>query len=189
MRLVFLGPPGAGKGTQAKRVAAAHALAHLSTGDMLRDAMAQETPVGLKIKDIVASGELVPDEVVDALVSDKLTEVGSNGGYILDGYPRKLRQAQTLSGVLAGLKTPLRTVIYIHVEETELVRRLAGRAAKEGRADDTEETVLERLRVYEASTAPLVQHYGAQGLLRRIDGAGSIDEVYAAIEAALEEDA
>ena len=189
MHLVFLGPPGAGKGTQAKRVAAAHTLAHLSTGDMLRDAMAKGTPVGLKVKDIVASGELVPDDVVDALVSDNLTEIASNGGYILDGYPRKLSQAQTLSGVLAGLKTPLSAVIYIHVEDEELVRRLSGRAAREGRADDTEETVRERLRVYRESTAPLVQHYGAQGLLRRINGAGSIDEVNARIESALEEDA
>ena len=189
MRLVFLGPPGAGKGTQAKRVAAAHAVAHLSTGDMLRGAMANGTPVGLKVKEIVASGALVPDEVVDALVSDKLTEIGSGGGYILDGYPRKLTQAQTLSGVLAGLETPLLAVIYIHVEAEELVRRLAGRAVKEGRADDAEDAVRERLRVYEESTAPLVQHYGAQGLLRRIDGSLSIDEVYAAIESALEGDA
>ncbi len=187
MRLVFLGPPGAGKGTQAKRVAAAHALAHLSTGDMLRDAGANGTPVGLKAKDIMASGALVPDEIVDALVSDKLAALGSGGGYILDGYPRKLSQAQALSGVLAGLKTPLLAVIYIHVEDEELVRRLAGRAAKEGRADDTEEAVRERLRVYQESTAPLVQHYGGQGLLRRIDGTGSIDEVYAAIESTLGE--
>ena len=188
MRLVFLGPPGAGKGTQAKRLAAAHALAHLSTGDMLRDAEANGTPVGLKAKDIMASGSLVPDDVVDALVDDKLTAIGKSGGYILDGYPRKLSQAQTLSGVLAGLKTPLSAVIYIHVEDEELVRRLAGRSAKEGRADDAEEAVREQLQVYQESTAPLVQHYGAQGLLRRIDGSGSIDQVYAAIESALPED-
>ena len=188
MRLVFLGPPGAGKGTQAKRVAAAHALAHLSTGDMLRDAKARGTPTGLRAKEFMDSGRLVPDEVVDVLVSDKLAEIGGNGGYILDGYPRKLTQAQTLSGVLAGLETPLFAVIYIQVEAKELVRRLAGRAVKEGRADDAEEAVRERLRVYEESTAPLVQHYGAQGLLHNIDGSVSIDEVYAAIESALEGD-
>ncbi len=177
MRVVFLGPPGAGKGTQAKRLADARGWAHLSTGDMLRAAMKAGTPTGLEVKAIVDRGDLVPDGVVDALIRERLTELGADAGYILDGYPRKVSQAKALSVVLAELKTPLDAAVYIDVADEVLVKRIADRAAKEGRKDDTEETVRNRLHVYQEDTAPLVAHYGAQGLLRKIDGDRPIEDV------------
>jgi len=185
MRIVFLGPPGAGKGTQAKRLADSRGFAQLSTGDMLRAAVKEGTPTGQKFKAIVERGDLVPDDVVDALIRERLTGLVGDAGYILDGYPRKLSQATALSVVLAKLKTPLDAVVYIDVADDVLVKRIADRAAKEGRTDDTEETVRNRLRVYQEDTAPLVAHYGAQGLLRKIDGDRPIEEVASDVSNAL----
>lgn len=187
MRIVFLGPPGAGKGTQAVRLADEKGILHLSTGDMFRSAIAAETPVGLQAKAFMDRGELVPDEVVDALVAERLHEPDAVSGFILDGYPRTLSQAHALSRLLAEIGAPLTHVLYLDVEDAVLVARIAGRA--EGRADDAREVVEKRLEVYREQTAPLVAHYGAQGYLRRIDGDQSIDAVYADVVASLEDPA
>jgi adenylate kinase len=181
MRLVLLGPPGAGKGTQAKRLAEALGVLHLSTGDMFRAAIANGTPVGLQAKGFMDKGDLVPDEVVDALVAERLDQPDAAAGYILDGYPRTIAQANALSKLLADRQTPLDHVVCIDVEQEELVKRILARG--QGRADDSEEVVRNRLVVYEEQTAPLINHYGAQGKLRRVDGHGSIDDVFARVHA------
>jgi len=185
MRLVFLGPPGAGKGTQAKLLAERQGLLHLSTGDMLRSAVAKATPTGIRAREFMNEGRLVPDDVVDALVAERLGEDDARDGYILDGYPRNLTQAEALDAMLARSGRPLHGVLFFSVEDEELVRRIRGRA--EGRADDTEEVVRERLRVYQEQTAPLVAHYRERGLLEEIDGRGTIDDVRAAVDAAVGE--
>lgn len=171
MRLVLLGPPGAGKGTQAKRLAEDLSILHLSTGDMFRAAIAQETPVGLDAKGYMDKGELVPDEVVDALVKERLAQADADAGFILDGYPRTLGQAEALDAL-----GPLDHVVCIEVENDELKRRILARG--QGRADDSEEVVENRLAVYARQTAPLIEYYESKGLLRRVDGLGSIDDVF-----------
>lgn len=182
MRLVFLGPPGAGKGTQAKRLASDLAVPHLSTGDMFRSAIAGGTEVGLAAKRFMDEGRLVPDEVVDALVAERLGRQDAAGGFVLDGYPRTLHQA----GALEGL-SPLDQVLCLDLPTDELKRRILARG--EGRKDDTEAVVEERLRVYEAETAPLIEYYRERSLLRRIDGLGSIDEVFARVKTGVESQA
>jgi len=187
MRLVFLGPPGAGKGTQAKFLAEARSLLHLSTGDMFRSAIARGTPTGLQAKSFMDQGQLVPDEVVDALVDERLKELDAREGFLLDGYPRNLTQVEALDGMLVARGTPLTAVVYLDVPDAVLIERIRGRAAASGgeRADDTEEVAGERLRVYHEHTAPLVAHYESTGQLCRIDGTRSIDEVRSAVAASL----
>ncbi|MGH7161905.1 MAG: adenylate kinase [Planctomycetota bacterium] len=216
MRVVFLGPPGAGKGTQAKRLAERRGVPHLSTGDMLRGAVAEATPTGRQAKGHLDRGELVPDAVVDALVRERLAHGEVRRAFLLDGYPRNLAQARALSRVLADLAAPLSAVLYLEVDDEVLVPRSTGRrscpkcgavyhlvakpprkpgtcdacgAAVVQRSDDREEVVRGRLRVYREETAPLVDHYGAQGLLRRVDGSRSMDEVARAVEQAVGRDA
>ncbi|MHC4954762.1 MAG: adenylate kinase [Planctomycetota bacterium] len=193
MRLVFLGPPGAGKGTQAELLAEAKDLLHLSTGDMFRSAIARGTPTGLQAKSFMDQGQLVPDEVVDALVDERLKEEDARAGFLLDGYPRNLTQVEALDGMLAARGTPLDAVVYLDVPDEVLVGRIRGRAAQAAgggaggeRADDTEEVARERLKVYHEHTAPLVDHYDKAGLLRRIDGTHSINKVRALVAAALD---
>ena len=193
MRLVFLGPPGAGKGTQAKLLAESHSLLHLSTGDMFRSAIARGTPTGLKAKSYMDQGQLVPDDVVDALVDERLKDEDARSGFLLDGYPRNLTQVTALDGILATRGTPIDAVIYLDVPDEVLIERIRGRAASavggagEGaRVDDSEEVARERLRVYHQHTAPLVDHYEAAGLLRRIDGTADIEGVRGAVDSALE---
>jgi len=185
MRVVFLGPPGAGKGTQAKHLADDEGIVHLSTGDMLRGAVARETPTGLVAKSFMDKGELVPDGVVDTLVAERLDVRDAKGGFILDGYPRNTAQAKVLSKALADRSAPLSRVLYLDVPDDVLVKRLLSRG--QGRADDTEDVIRERLRVYNEHTAPLVQHYGGQGLLRKIDGDQKIASVYGAVREAAKE--
>lgn len=204
MRLVFLGPPGAGKGTQAKQLASARGLLHLSTGDMLRDAIAKGTPTGKKAREFVDKGFLVPDEVVDALVAERLAGKDAGKGWILDGYPRNKSQAEALRRLGAELSG----VLYLHVDDERLVKRISGRrscpkcgavyhleakppktagacdacgTALVQRKDDEEKVVRDRLEVYHRNTAPLVRFYEEAGLLRRIDGDRPIDTVSAAI--------
>ena len=183
MRLVFLGPPGAGKGTQAKLLAEREGLLHLSTGDMFRSAIARGTPTGLQAKSFMDKGQLVPDTVVDALVEERLKEKDSQGGFLLDGYPRNLTQAEALEGMLATRGTPLDAVLYFEVPDAVLVERIVNRGLQSGgaRPDDTAEVAAERLRVYHEHTAPLVEYYANAGLLRRIDGTRTIEEVQQAI--------
>ncbi|MHC4940415.1 MAG: adenylate kinase [Planctomycetota bacterium] len=188
MRLVFLGPPGAGKGTQAKLLADAKGLLHLSTGDMFRGAISRGTPTGLQAKSFMDQGQLVPDSVVDALVDERLKEEDARGGFLLDGYPRNLTQAEALEQLLSTRGTPLDAVLYLDVADDILVERIVKRGEQSGgaRADDTAEVATERLKVYHEHTSPLVDYYEKAGLLRKVDGTRSIEEVQQAVSDALE---
>ncbi|MHC5052498.1 MAG: adenylate kinase [Planctomycetota bacterium] len=183
MRLVFLGPPGSGKGTQAGMLADRTGILHLSTGDILRGAAALGTPTGMKAKGFMDKGNLVPDAVVDALVAERLTGADT-GAFVLDGYPRNVAQAEALAGLLAAEGIALDAVLFLNVADEVLVARIAGR--RDRRPDDTEEVVRARLDVYRAETEPLVTYYEGQGLLRRINGEQPIDAVRDAVAAALE---
>jgi adenylate kinase len=179
-RVVFLGPPGAGKGTQAQRLAASAGIPHLSTGDMLRKAVAEGTPVGRQVKPIIDAGKLIPDDVMWSVVAERLERPDCGSGFLLDGFPRTVAQATTLDAKLSADRSPLTCAISLDVPESELVKRMLAR----GRADDTPETVRTRLQVYDRQTAPLKDWFKGRGLLREIDGTGSPDEVYERVRAA-----
>ena len=188
MRLILLGPPGAGKGTQAQRLVERHGIVQLSTGDMLRAAVAAGTPVGLRAKDIMARGELVPDEIVVAIVADRIDEPDARNGFILDGFPRTVAQAEALERMLAEKGMKLDAVVELRVDDRILLDRIRTRIAASGgavRADDTPEALERRLQVYHAQTAPLIAFYRDKGLLRTVDGMATIDEVARQIEQAL----
>lgn len=185
MRLIMLGPPGAGKGTQAARVSAAHDVPAISTGDIFRANIKDETPLGLQVKQITASGGYVPDEVTNAIVRDRLAAEDAAGGFLLDGYPRTPGQVEALDEMLGDAGHALDAVVELTVDTDEVVQRLLTRAQEQGRADDTEEVVRERMRIYAEETAPLAAVYKERGLLRRVDGMGTVDEVTARIEAVL----
>jgi adenylate kinase len=184
MRAIFLGPPGSGKGTQAKLLARRMAVPAISTGDMLREAVRLGTPLGRHAKSIMEAGELVPDDVVIGLIRERIALPDARGGFLLDGFPRTIEQALALDRVLEGNGETLDAVINLLVPEGALVERMVGRAAREGRTDDRPETVRERLRVYREKTAPLVDHYGARGVRVDVDGSGSIEEVSGRIDRA-----
>jgi len=173
-RILFLGPPGGGKGTQAKMVRQALGVPHVSTGDMLRDAMASGSDLGKEAEAYVSVGDLVPDELVVALVEERLGREDAAGGYLLDGFPRNLRQAEALADALGA--DALDTVVYLDVGEDEIVQRLLRRAELEGRADDNEETIRHRLEVFHGETEPLIAYYGDR--VRRVDGTGTIEDIY-----------
>jgi adenylate kinase len=191
MRIVLLGPPGAGKGTQAKGLVEKYGIVQLSTGDMLRAAVAAGTPIGLKAKDIMARGELVPDEVVVGIVSDRIDQPDARNGFILDGFPRTVPQAEALDRMLAKKKLRLDAVIELKVDHDILVRRIENRVEQMKlrgeplRADDNPEILKQRLGAYEAQTAPLVTYYKGMGALRTVDGMASITDVTAAVGRAL----
>jgi adenylate kinase len=192
MRLILLGPPGAGKGTQAQRLVAKHAIVQLSTGDMLRAAVAAGTPVGLRAKDLMARGELVPDEVVVAIVADRIGQKDASNGFILDGFPRTVPQAEALDRMLAEKGLQLDAVIALQVDETVLLDRIAKRIAEmrakgqAPRADDTPETMATRLRAYKRQTEPLIDYYSRRGTLKAaVDGMAPIPDVAAAIDGLL----
>jgi adenylate kinase len=185
MRLIMLGPPGAGKGTQAALVSAAHGIPAISTGDIFRANIKGETPLGLQVKEITASGGYVPDEITNAIVRDRLAEPDAAAGFLLDGYPRTTGQVAALDEMLAEAGHALDAVVELTVDTDEVVQRLLARAADQGRADDTEPVVRERMRIYAEETAPLAAVYRQRGLLREVDGMGDVDDVTARIEAAL----
>jgi adenylate kinase len=185
MRVIFLGPPGSGKGTQAKLLAGRLGVPAVSTGDILREAVRQGTALGRRAKAIMDAGELVPDEVVIGLIRDRTAEPDARNGFLLDGFPRTLEQAVALHRLLAGNGAALDGVINLLVPEKTLIERMLGRAAQEGRSDDRPETVAERLRVYREKTAPLVEHYRRLGILSEVDGSGSIATVADRIDRAL----
>ena len=179
-RILFIGPPGAGKGTQAAMLARALRVPHVSTGAMLRDAVAAGTDLGKQVASVMAAGDLVSDDLVVAIVDDRLSEDDARCGYLLDGFPRNVAQARALNDAVVNA---IGTVILLEADTDELVARLVKRAEEEGRADDNEETIRRRLEVYTQETAPLVDHYGDTVI--RIDGVGSIEEVFARIALAL----
>ena len=184
-RILLLGAPGAGKGTQAARIIESLQIPHISTGDMLRAAVAEGTEVGLKAKAVMDAGQLVSDEIVIAIAEERLGQPDAKQGFILDGFPRTLAQAEALDSTLHKLGTPLECCLAVTVDSEAVVQRLLKRAEIEGRADDNEETIRERMRVYEEQTAPLLDHYRKAGVLVEVDGMGSVDEVFARVEEAL----
>ena len=188
MRLILLGPPGAGKGTQAQRLVTKHGIVQLSTGDMLRAAVAAGTPVGLKAKDIMDRGDLVPDDVVVAIVADRIDQPDAKNGFILDGFPRTVAQAEALDGMLRDKGLSLDGVVELKVDEGMLIRRIESRIretlarGEPLRKDDDPEVLKGRLDVYRRQTAPLIHYYREKNMLRAVDGMAPIDDVTAAID-------
>jgi adenylate kinase len=188
MRLILLGPPGAGKGTQAQRLVEKYGIVQLSTGDMLRAAVKAETPIGLRAKDIMARGELVPDEVVVGIIEERIAQPDAANGFILDGFPRTVAQAEALEKLLAKKGLNLDAVIELEVDDEALLARIEKRVAEMQargepvRADDNAESLKKRLDAYHAQTAPLSHYYRKKGMHRATDGMATIDEVTAAIE-------
>ena len=178
-RLLFVGPPGAGKGTQAERLAASHGLLHLSTGDLLRAEVKAGSDLGKEAEAVMNRGELVSDELVLAIVRSRLQN--HSGGWLLDGFPRNLAQAESLDALLGELNQPLQSVLLMELDDEELVQRLLAR----GRADDNEEVIRHRLSVYREQTAPLINHYEQRGQLKRVVSTGTIEAVAEQINAAL----
>jgi adenylate kinase len=212
MNLILLGPPGAGKGTQAKKMVDAYGIPQISTGDMLREAVKNQTQLGMEAKKYMDAGQLVPDEVVIGLVKERLSKPDTDKGFMLDGFPRTVPQAEALDKVLAGLKKDLDHVVSIEVANEELMGRLTGRRTckacgagyhvifdppkTEGkcdkcggdlyqRDDDNEATVSNRLKVYNSQTKPLIDYYQGKSLLRPIDGVGAIDDIFGRVKTAL----
>lgn len=185
MRLVMLGPPGAGKGTQARRLAVELGIPHLSTGDMLRDAVKRSTPLGRQARSIMEAGELLPDDLIVGIMGDELGQAHCGQGFLLDGFPRTEGQAVALDRLLAEAGQTLDRVALLEVSQEELIERLLGRAAKEGRADDTREVILRRLKVYETQTRPVVDYYRKRGVLAEVPGEGSTDDVYGRLKQAV----
>lgn len=180
-KIVFLGPPGSGKGTQAVRLAENLGIPAISTGEMLRAAVEEGSELGGRVKGVMERGELVSDDMMAEVVKDRLAKRDAAQGFLLDGYPRTAPQADTLDGILEGYAGDLDHVVYMEVPEEELVQRMMSR----GRDDDTEDAVRERLRVYRELTEPLVERYRSEGVLRTVDGHRSIEEVEESILAAV----
>jgi adenylate kinase len=185
MRLIILGPPGAGKGTQAAKIAAEYGIPAISTGDIFRANIKNETPLGLQVKEVLASGGYVTDEITNAIVRDRLFEDDAEQGFLLDGYPRTAAQVDALDAILAEHSHALDAVLELTVDEDAVVARLLKRAEEQGRDDDTEEVIRERQAIYRRETAPLCEVYSARGLLVQVDGMGTVDEVFTHITAAL----
>jgi adenylate kinase len=186
MRLIILGPPGAGKGTQAAKIADAFGIPAISTGDIFRANIKNETDLGRQVKDILASGGYVTDEITNAIVRDRLFEDDAEKGFLLDGYPRTAAQVEALDAILAEHGHRLEVVLELTVDEDAVVSRLLKRAEIEGREDDTEAVIRERQAIYRRETAPLTEVYAGRDLLVQVDGMGSVDEVFARISDALE---
>lgn len=184
MRIIIFGPPGAGKGTQAKRISEEYRIPHLSTGEIFRSAIKNETPLGREVKSILDAGDLVPDEKVVGLVEEELKNPRYDDGYILDGFPRTVPQAEAFDDILSRKNKDLDAFLLLEVPEEELIERILSRG--EGRTDDTPEKIKNRLMVYWKETQPVLNHYKKQGIVKEIDGVGSIDDIFERIRQALE---
>ena len=177
MKLLIMGAPGAGKGTQATALAERYGVPAISTGDIFRHNIRNQTPLGIKVKEIIDAGEYVPDDVTEAIVADRLAEPDCAPGFLLDGFPRTMHQVFFLDRYLADRGEQLDAVVSLHVEPEALVQRLLARAEMEGRADDNADTIRRRMEVYAGQTAPLLFHYESKGLLVDLEGTGTVDEV------------
>lgn len=186
MRIIILGPPGAGKGTQATAIAESRSIPAISTGDIFRYNIKNETELGLQVKEILASGGYVPDEVTNAIVRDRLSHDDAQVGFLLDGYPRTPGQVEALDEMLSEQGVSLDVVLELTVDTDEVVQRLLQRAQDQGRTDDSEEVIRERMAIYTEETAPLAAIYRERGMLRQVDGMGSVEEVQARISTALD---
>jgi adenylate kinase len=177
MRLIFMGPPGAGKGTQAQVVAERYSIPAISTGDIFRKNVSEGTELGVQAQRYMDAGEYVPDELTNLMVRNRIDEPDADRGFLLDGYPRTLAQVEELDGMIKHTGHVLDAVVVLTVDKEELVQRLLQRAATEGRADDTEDVVRRRYEVYDDQTAPLIDVYRDRGLMIEVDGMGEVDEV------------
>ena len=186
MKLLLIGPPGAGKGTQASKLSEVFGIPAISTGDIFRENVKNETPLGLEAKSFMDRGAYVPDELTNKLVRDRLQNDDCANGFLLDGYPRTADHVDELDSILKETDSSLDAVIQLTADTDEVVRRLAKRAIDQGRSDDTEDVIRNRLAVYEKETAPLISVYAARGLLIKVDGLGEIDQVTGRITEALD---
>lgn len=185
MRLVLLGAPGSGKGTQAARLKDHLQVPHISTGDLLRAEVAAGSKLGLQAKEVMARGDLVSDDILLGMLEDRFSRPDTRDGFILDGYPRNLAQAAALDALLARIGQPMDVAVQLQVDNEHIVERLAGRAKAEGRADDSPETVRNRLAIYDEQTAPVIEFYREHGQLTVVDGVGTLDAVFTRIVQAL----
>ena len=187
MNLLLLGPQGSGKGTQARRISAEYGIPHIATGDKLRAAIASGTPLGLEVKPILDRGELVPDELIIDLIRERLDEPDAADGFVLDGFPRTMGQADALDSMLREIGRELTVVFALQVSDEICIERLLKRAREEQRPDDTPEAIRRRLELYHRETEPLIEHYRTLGVLVPIHADGTPNEVFAEIQAALEQ--
>jgi adenylate kinase len=187
MRLILMGPPGAGKGTQAKVISTRLGVPAVSTGDIFRANVSEGTPLGVEAKRYMDAGDYVPDSITNAMVRDRLGQADAGGGFLLDGYPRTVAQVEELDSMLADAGTSLDAVVVLTVDDEELIQRLLRRAETEGRTDDTEEVIRHRQEVYNEQTAPLLAVYAQRDKLVEVDGMGAVDEVSDRIFGALEQ--
>jgi len=187
VRILLLGPQGSGKGTQAQRISRTYGIPHIATGDMLRAAMAAGTELGRKVKPIYDAGELVPDDLMIDLIRERLSQPDAEDGFVLDGFPRTLEQAEALDDVLLELGSPLDVVFDLQIDEPTTVQRLLDRASKEGRSDDTPEAIAKRLQLFRDATLPVIEHHRAQGKVVGVHAGGTVNEVFNEIQEALEQ--
>lgn len=178
MRLVLLGAPGSGKGTQAKLLVDKYGIPQISTGDLLRAAVAAKTELGLQVKAVMDSGDLVSDDLVLGLLKERLAQADTKDGFILDGFPRNLAQAEALTPLLDELGQPADLALLINVDEDEILQRILARAKVEGRSDDNEDVVRKRMGIYREQTKPVAAFYAARGELKSVDGIGSIESIF-----------
>jgi adenylate kinase len=186
LNVLILGPQGAGKGTQAKRIAAEYGVPHIATGDMFRAAIAKGTPLGRQVEPILASGALVPDDLTIGLIRERLAEEDAGQGFVLDGFPRNMAQAEALDALLEEIDRPLSAILEFQLPDEVGIERMLSRAREEDRPDDTPEVIAKRLGIYHAETEPVVRHYLATGNVVGIHAGGSVNEVWSEVQQALE---